>query len=89
MHGPTETLGRHEKKKPTQKKDMISESKAISRLGEPRPKNDRLSCRKDFFPTHTFRNKTSKPASEEWSNPGLKMQEMKIFILIKEKYGKD
>lgn len=71
------------------KKNFFSESKAISRLGEPRPKNDRLSCRKDFFPTHMFRNKTSKPASEEWSDPGLKLQKMQIFILIKEKYGKD
>lgn len=44
---------------------------------------------KTFFPTHTFRNKTSKPASEEWSNPALKLQGMKIFRLIKEKYGKD
>lgn len=76
------------KKKERERETWFLESEAISRFGEPRPKNDRLSCRKDFFPTHTFRNKTSKPASEEWSNPGLKLQEMMVFIQIKENMAK-
>lgn len=53
---PHSDLGPPCQKKTRKKGDMISrdsdaaESKAPSRFAEPRPKNDRLSCRKDFSP---------------------------------------